>query len=69
MVAHEIADFPTVEIVEVVDPEQMLFFLIDPSNTELQAAVNGALQSMIDDGTYREIYDRWFDDPYGSVAP
>ncbi len=29
------------------------------STPELQAAVAGALQSMVDDGTYQEIFDKW----------
>jgi ABC-type amino acid transport substrate-binding protein len=68
VLARDIADYPTVEVVELIDPGHMNAFAIDPGNPELLAAVNGALQSMIDDGTYQEIYDRWFDDPFGSVA-
>lgn len=29
------------------------------STPELQAAIAGALQSMVDDGTYQEIFDKW----------
>jgi ABC-type amino acid transport substrate-binding protein len=29
--------------------------------------MNNALADMIEDGTYQEIYDRWFDAPAGSV--
>lgn len=62
-------DLADLTIVEVFDEGATYGIAVDRNNPELLAALNGALQEMIDDGTYRAIYDRWFDDPYGSVAP
>ena len=63
-----VAAHPSLEIVEVIELDIPFGIAVDPSNPELLAALNEALQSMIDDGTYQAIYDRWFEDPGGSVA-
>ena len=36
---------------------------MQPQNTALQDAVNGALKSVIADGTYQKIYENWFTNP------
>ena len=60
---------PALELVEVIDTDEDYGFGVDPQNEELLAAVDAALQAMIDDGTYEQIYDKWFPDaPAGSVA-
>jgi polar amino acid transport system substrate-binding protein len=60
---------PALELVEVIDTDEDYGFGVDPQNEELLAAVDAALQAMIDDGTYQQIYDKWFPDaPAGSVA-
>ncbi len=61
--------FPNLSIVEVIAVDESFGFAVDPNNQALLDALNGALQSMIDDGTYQTIYDQWFDTPGGSVAP
>jgi glutamine transport system substrate-binding protein len=59
---------PGLQVVEVMKVDEAFGFAVDPNNPELLSALNEALQSMIDDGTYQTIYDRWFDFPDGSVA-
>jgi ABC-type amino acid transport substrate-binding protein len=57
------------EVVEAIDTGEEYGIGVDPQNEALLEAVNGALQEMIDDGTYQEIYEKWFPDaPAGSVA-
>lgn len=64
-----LAENPALEIVEVIEAGQPLGFAVNPSNPELHAALNEALRAMVADGTYGSIYDRWFEDDSGSVAP
>lgn len=65
----EAANRPALEVVEAIDTDEDYGFGIDPQNEELLAAVDEALQAMIDDGTYQQIYDTYFPDaPAGSVA-
>jgi polar amino acid transport system substrate-binding protein len=60
---------PSLEVVEAIDTDEDYSLGVDPQNEELLAAVDAALQAMIDDGTYQQIYDKWFPDaPAGSVA-
>lgn len=63
----EIANREGLAIVEVIDTNERYGFGVDPARTDLLAAINGALADMIADGTYQEIYDRWFEAPAGSV--
>ncbi len=55
-------------IAEAIDTGENYGFGVDPNNQALLDAMNNALQKMIDDGTYQDIYDKWFDAPAGSVA-
>ncbi|MBD0338155.1 MAG: basic amino acid ABC transporter substrate-binding protein [Thermoleophilia bacterium] len=67
--ADEASKRPSLELVEVIDTDEDYGFAVDPQNEELLDAVNAALQAMIDDGTYQQIYDKYFPDaPAGSVA-
>jgi polar amino acid transport system substrate-binding protein len=60
---------PSLEVVEAIDTDEDYGLGVDPQNEELLAAIDEALQAMIDDGTYQQIYDKWFPDaPAGSVA-
>jgi ABC-type amino acid transport substrate-binding protein len=46
----------------------MYGFPINPQNEELLEAFDTALQEVIDDGTYEEIYQEWFpDNEEGSI--
>ena len=60
---------PALEVVEAIDTDEDYGFGVDPQNEELLDAIDEALQAMIDDGTYQQIYDSYFPDaPAGSVA-
>ncbi|MEX2210459.1 MAG: basic amino acid ABC transporter substrate-binding protein [Gaiellaceae bacterium] len=60
---------PSLEVVEAIDTDEDYGFGVDPQNEELLAAIDEALQAMIDDGTYQRIYESYFPDaPAGSVA-
>lgn len=60
---------PALEVVEAIDTDEEYGFGVDPQNEALLDAINEALQAMIDDGTYQQIYDKYFPDaPAGSVA-
>jgi polar amino acid transport system substrate-binding protein len=49
------------EIVEQYDTDEQYGFALEKDNSDnLLAAVNDALQEMRDDGTYQEIYDKYF---------
>jgi polar amino acid transport system substrate-binding protein len=64
----EAANRPGLEVVEGLETGEQYGLPINPENEELLDAVNQALQDMLDDGTYQEIYDRWFpDQPFGSI--
>lgn len=57
------------EVVEAIDTGETYGLGVNPQNEPLLNAVNGLLMEMMEDGTYQEIYDRWFPDaPAGSVA-
>lgn len=62
------ASRPTLKVAEAIDTGENYGFGVDPANQALLDAMNEALQEMIDDGTYQDIYDKWFDAPAGSVA-
>jgi polar amino acid transport system substrate-binding protein len=66
---EEASKRPSLEVVEAIDTDEDYGFGVDPQNQELLDAINGVLQEMIDDGTYQQIYDKYFPDaPAGSVA-
>ncbi|HEX2031916.1 MAG TPA: basic amino acid ABC transporter substrate-binding protein [Actinomycetota bacterium] len=57
------------EVVDTIDTDEEYGFPVDPQNEELLEAANEALQEMIDDGTYQQIYEKYFPEaPAGSVA-
>ncbi len=53
---------PDLVVVERIPTEEYYGFAFAKGNTALVDAVNGALQEIKDDGTYTEIYERWFDE-------
>ncbi|HEX5630741.1 MAG TPA: ABC transporter substrate-binding protein [Acidimicrobiia bacterium] len=63
----EIANREGLEIVAVIDTGENYGFGVDPNRPALLTAIAGAFADMLEDGTYQEIYDRWFDAPAGSV--
>jgi ABC-type amino acid transport substrate-binding protein len=48
---------PGLEVVDTVDTGEAYGIAVDPNNEDLLDAVNEALQAMIDDGTYDQIFD------------
>ncbi|HSM02185.1 MAG TPA: transporter substrate-binding domain-containing protein [Acidimicrobiia bacterium] len=64
---EEAANREGLAVVAVIDTDEDYGFGVDPARTELLDEMNRVLQDMFDDGTYQEIYDRWFDAPAGSV--
>jgi ABC-type amino acid transport substrate-binding protein len=50
---------PGTEVVDTVDTNEFYGIAVDPNNGDLLDAVNQALQEMMDDGTYEEIYGHY----------
>lgn len=48
---------PGLEVVDTVDTGEAYGIAVDPNNADLLDAVNEALQGMIEDGTYDQIFD------------
>jgi polar amino acid transport system substrate-binding protein len=48
---------PGLEVVDTVDTGEAYGIAVDPNNEDLLDAVNEALQGMIEDGTYDQIFD------------
>jgi polar amino acid transport system substrate-binding protein len=63
----EVANRESIAIVEVIDTNEHYGIAVDPARTALLAAINQAFAAMLEDGTYQEIYDTWFEAPAGSV--
>jgi polar amino acid transport system substrate-binding protein len=57
-----IKDLPSVKIVETIDTNEHYGFAFAPDNTGLVDAANKALADMIADGTYQQIFKKWFPD-------
>jgi len=58
--AAEIENRPGLEIVESIDTDENYGFAFSKDNPDLTLAVNEALQAIIDDGTYEEIFTKYF---------
>jgi polar amino acid transport system substrate-binding protein len=57
------------EVVDAMDTGEEYGFGVNPANEELLDEINRVLDEIIEDGTYQQIYERWFPDaPAGSVA-
>jgi polar amino acid transport system substrate-binding protein len=62
------ADRDVLAVVDTVDTDEEFGFPVDPANEPLLDAANQALADMLADGTYEQIYERYFPDaPSGSV--
>jgi len=55
-----IADLPDLAVVQDIDTKEHYGFAFSPSNPELREAVNAVLAQMIADGTYQEIFNKYF---------
>ena len=58
----EVENRPGLEVVEAIDTDEKYGFPFSKENPELRDAVNGALQEIIDEGTYAEIFKKYFPD-------
>ncbi|MGH2724405.1 MAG: transporter substrate-binding domain-containing protein [Actinomycetota bacterium] len=65
--AEIITDLPSLELVEAIDTDEKYAFAFSQDNPELVEAVNQALQEIIDEGTYEEIFAKYF--PGAEVPP
>lgn len=55
-------------LVDAAATGNVVAFAVDAAQPELLTRVDAALAAAIEDGTYQEIYDRWFAHRAGSVA-
>jgi polar amino acid transport system substrate-binding protein len=60
--AEIIIELPSLELVEAIDTDEKYAFALSHDNPELVEAVNEALQEVIDEGTYEEIFATYFPD-------
>jgi polar amino acid transport system substrate-binding protein len=58
--AEIITDLPGLEVVEAIDTDEKYGFAFSPENPELTDAMNQVLAEVIADGTYQEIFQRYF---------
>jgi polar amino acid transport system substrate-binding protein len=56
----EVEQRPQLEVVEAIDTDELYGFAFAKENPELRAAVNEALKTIIADGTYQEIFEKYF---------
>jgi ABC-type amino acid transport substrate-binding protein len=55
-----IKDKPGLEIVDQVETGEEYAIAVSKENPELRDAIDGALEEMFDDGTFAEIYTKYF---------
>ena len=55
-------EFPSLSVVQPIDTNENYGFATSKDNPELTAAANFALAAIIADGTYAEIFERYFPD-------
>ena len=58
----EIAERPGLEVVETYDTDEKYGFAFSKENPDLTRAVNEALATVIENGTYEEIFKKYFPD-------
>jgi len=58
--AFALKKYPQLDVVQTITTGEQYGFPMQQQNTALQDAVNGALQDVIDDGTYEKIFEQWF---------
>jgi polar amino acid transport system substrate-binding protein len=58
--ASEVENRPGLELVESIDTNENYGFAFSKDNPDLTLAVNEALQAVIDDGTYQQIFEKYF---------
>jgi len=55
-------EFPSLSVVQPIDTDENYGFATSKDNPELTAAANAALAEIIADGTYAQIFERYFPD-------
>ncbi|MGH2753969.1 MAG: ABC transporter substrate-binding protein [Actinomycetota bacterium] len=55
-----ISDFPNLEVVEQLETGEEYGIAVSKDNPGLKEAINGALAEMFEDGTYEEIFTKYF---------
>ena len=58
----EVEQRPGLEVIQAIDTDEKYGFAFSKDNPELTEAVNGALAEIIEDGTYEDIFTKWFPD-------
>ena len=58
----EVESRPGLEVVQAIDTDEHYGLAFSKENPELTAAVNEALAAIIEDGTYAQIFTKWFPD-------
>jgi polar amino acid transport system substrate-binding protein len=58
--AFALKKYPDLDVIQTIPTHEQYGFPMQKTNTALIDAVNGALGDMIDDGTYEEIFKKWF---------
>src|SRR3954462_3729612 len=58
--AFALKKYPQLDVVQEIKTGENYGFPMQPSNTALIDAVNGALKDSIADGTYEKIFKKWF---------
>ena len=62
-----VLDLPSLEVVQDIDTDEHYGFAFSPSNPDLRDAINAAFAQVVADGTYAEIYGKYF--PPESLPP
>lgn len=68
--AYALRKYPQLDVVQTIPTGEEYGFPMQKSNTALIDAVNGALGDLIADGTYQDIFKKWFEkDPPKEFQP
>jgi polar amino acid transport system substrate-binding protein len=60
--AYALKKYPQLDVVQTIATGEHYGFPMQKSNTALQNAINGALEDVINDGTYEKIFEKWFNE-------
>jgi polar amino acid transport system substrate-binding protein len=58
--AFALKKYPQLDVVETIPTGENYGFAMQKTNTALQDAVNGAMTALVKDGTYQQIFEKWF---------
>jgi len=57
---QEVLSRTDLKVVEPIDTGEHYGFAVSKAHTDVKAALNGALQAIIQDGTYKQIFQKYF---------